>query len=171
MRIIKNNKGFMGIKNNFTLLFSGLILLGVVVYLGYRLVSETANESRNITGGPPETIVADDAKLLVEKVSDKSISDVKIIASSTQDGNAVVEIDGRTTVFRVGNTVTISGNSYLVLQIASHQIALRSIDGNNQNDILLIKKDLSSGVSTMLRVSSDVAIESPVSGIPSINPN
>lgn len=171
MRIIKNNKGIMGIKNNFTLFLTGLIFLGVVVYVGSRLVSETANESRNITGGPPETIVADDPKLIVKRVAGESISDVKIIASSTQDGNAVVEIDGHTTVFRVGDKVAISGNSYLVVQIASHQIALRSIDGNNQNDIFLIKKDLASGISTMLRVSSDVAIDSPVSGIPSINSN
>jgi hypothetical protein len=169
MRIIKNNKGFMGIKNNFTLVFTGLILLGVVVYLGYRPVSENANESRNITAGSTEASVADNQKLQVKRVSDKSISDVKIIAASTQDGNAVVEIDGHTTVFSVGTKVTISGNSFLVLQIASQQIALRSIDGNNQNDILLIKKDFASGVSTMLRVSSDVAIEFPVSGTPSLN--
>jgi hypothetical protein len=159
----------MGIKNNFTLLFTGLILLGVVVYFGYRLVGEKADESRNLAAGSAETIVADDQKLLLTRVSDKSISDVKIIASSTQDGNAVVEIDGRTTVLSVGNTVTIGGNSYLVLQIASHQLALRSIDGHNRSDILLIKKDLASGASTMLRVSSVVAIDSPVSGIPSVN--
>ncbi|MFQ3247194.1 MAG: hypothetical protein ACI9WC_003253 [Arenicella sp.] len=171
MRIIKSNKGFMDIKNNFTVFFTGLILLGVFVYLGYGLVSERTNESGSIAGGSAETIVADNQKLRVKRVSDKSISDVKIIASSTQDGNAVVEMDGRTTVFRVGNEVVISGNSYLVLQIASHQLALRSIDGHNQNDVFLIKKDLGSGVSTMLRVSSDVAIESPVSGIPSINSN
>ncbi|MBL4674282.1 MAG: hypothetical protein JKX81_18625 [Arenicella sp.] len=161
----------MGIKHNFTLFFTGLVLVGVVVYYGYNLLSERTNESGNITGGSAETLVADDQKLRLKGLSDKSISEVKIIASSTRDGNAVVEIDGRTTIFSVGNKVTISGNSYLVLQVASHQLALRSIDGHNQNDIFLIKKDLSSGVSTMLRVSSDVALEFPVSGIPSINSN
>ncbi len=161
----------MGIKNNFTVFFTGLILLGVVIYLGFKLVNEEASESSNTTGESAEILLADDQKLLLKKVSDKSIADVKIIASSAQDGNAVVEIDGRTTVLSVGNTVMIGGNSYLVLQIASHQLALRSNDGNNPNDIFLIKKDLASGISTMLRVSSDVAIEFPVSGTPSINSN
>jgi hypothetical protein len=161
----------MYIRNNLIFIFTVLILISIIAYSGYRQSRDRASESRNLNNGSTLILEVDDQKLLIKGSSDKIVSDVKIIAVSAQDGNAVVEIDRRTTVFSVGDKVAIGGNNYLVLQIASHQLALRSIDGHNQNDIFLIKKDLSSGESTMLRVSSDVAVEFPVSGTPNINSN
>lgn len=157
----------MDIKNNRTILLLGSVVVSAVVVFVFLVNKDSDNDRSNHSSGAYRTTKLEGQKPVLKVEPEKNTSEVKLIASSAQDGNAVIEIGGQTKVVSVGKEITIGQINYKVIQVAGLQLALRATSGSRQNDILLIKKDRSSGVSSMLRVSSDVAIETPSSNSPS----
>ncbi len=160
----------IGVKNSaygrvFLLVFLAVVVAFMVkVFLFDRV--DPANSSSENMDKAAASAEQRNSPLTMEAVHKPSIP-ISLIASSVQDGNAVIRQQGKAKVISVGDELVVGALTMKVVQVSDQQLILRPA---NSNDIYLIEMSVNGAQSIIQKVSSDISLSNAmIDGAP--NPN